>query len=659
VACHARSVSKFQQSFKQMAKLINIDNGGTLTDICIIEGADIWRTKTLTTAFDLSKCLMDGLRKASALIYGVEDIERLLLSTEHIRYSTTQGTNALVQRQGPRLGLIYGGGVSLQDIRNCNPELFDALIADRMQEISSTRDDGAGDDGAKDDGRFDAVRAVSDLAARGANRIIIAFGGDNHTTDEKLLRSALLRAFPPHLLGAVPLLYSHEIAVDDDDVRRSWTAIFNSFLHPAMERFLYSAEQRLRDARAQRPLLIFRNDGQSARVAKTTAIKTYSSGPRGGADGARMLARHYNFSQLISVDIGGTTTDISMIENGEGRQHARGTIEGVPTSFPLTDVTSVGVGGSSIIKVEGGAIRVGPESVGSTPGPACFGLGGTDATITDAFFASGLLDPKSFFGGAMKIDIERAHSAINKTIAGPLNLNVDAAISAMEDAWVGRVAESIKRDITINPDAVLAAFGGGGPFVMCRIAERLGVNKILIPKLAAVFSAFGIGFSNIGHSFQAPLASLDDRSAVRDNLRKQAERAMRAEGIDPSTCLESVNLIVMKSGIDELLPFESVRAASNEKYAVRVSISSPLPHPELAGTFDTATDTAIASGTRTVLLDGKHHELPLYLANEVKANSKASGPAVLEEEYFTCRIDSGWQFQTNSAGDILITRSAS
>lgn len=276
-------------------RLINIDNGGTLTDICVMDGDQIIRTKTLTTPHDLSQCLFDGLRKASEAVYGKEDLETLLLSTAAIRYSTTQGTNALVERKGPRLGLVAGGALAVEQVRSAEgaTDLFDAVIGSRAAVLSDESPEA------------DVVRAVGELAAAGANRIVVSIGGPQREEVEQRLKRKLLRSFPPHLLGALPILYAHEVADDASDVRRTWTALFNAFLHPAMERFLYSAEQKLRDARAQSPLLVFRNDGYAGRVAKTIALKTYSSGPRGGMEGARVLAAHYGLKHLLSMDIGG------------------------------------------------------------------------------------------------------------------------------------------------------------------------------------------------------------------------------------------------------------------------------------------------------------------------------------------------------------------
>lgn len=200
-------------------RLINIDNGGTLTDICVMDGDQVIRTKTLTTPHDLSQCLFDGLRKASVAVYGKEDLEALLLSTNPIRYSTTQGTNALVERKGPRLGLVIGGALTVEQVRSAEgaTDLFDAVIGSRAIALS---------DGAAE---TDIVRAVGELAAAGANRIVVPIGGPQRADIEPRLKRKLLRSFPPHLLGALPILYANEVADDADDARGMWTALFNAF----------------------------------------------------------------------------------------------------------------------------------------------------------------------------------------------------------------------------------------------------------------------------------------------------------------------------------------------------------------------------------------------------------------------------------------------
>ncbi|RQS71641.1 hydantoinase/oxoprolinase family protein [Burkholderia sp. Bp8963] len=637
-------------------RLINIDNGGTLTDICVMDGDKVVRTKTLTTPHDLSQCLFDGLRKASEAVYGTEDLEALLLSTAAIRYSTTQGTNALVERKGPRLGLVVGGALSVAQVQAADGAagLFDAVIGSRAVALSA------------ESLEADVVRAVGELAAAGANRLVVSIGGPDRAEREQRLKRKLLRSFPPHLLGALPILYAHEVADDANDVRRTWTALFNAFLHPAMERFLYSAEQKLRDARAQSPLLVFRNDGHAGRVAKTIALKTYSSGPRGGMEGARVLAAHYGLKHLLSMDIGGTTTDIGVVDERGVRADRRGNVEGVTTSFALCDVVSAGVGGSSIIRADGERIAVGPESVGSAPGPACFSLGGTQATITDAFTLSGLLDPASFFGGKLQLDKARALQAIRTHVADPLKMGDLEVLSAMEGAWVKKVVDSLTAYAAIRPDTTLAAFGGAGALVACRVADAIGVKRVLIPALAAVFSAYGIGFSDVGHSFAAPLAdaSADALAATMDVLFTQASRAMFGEDAAIDDCRLSYTLDATTADgrtVEHALHGPTLPAGLPPDATLSVSLTAVkrMPQAKLDGRFGEAGhQVAITRDTRRVVVDGREVELPLYRVEDQPKGVavRAAGPAVLEEAFFTGRIDAGWHFEINSAGDILVSR---
>ena len=218
-----------------------------------------------------------------------------------------------MERKGPLLGLILGGGLDDGALR-AEPSgdvLLSVLVGARIARLDIDADDAALETAA--------TRAVSELASNGASRIVIAFDHAARETERRIKR-VLLQKFPQHLLGAVPILYSHEMVEDANDIRRTWTALFNAFLHPAMERFLYHAEHKLREYKIRNPLLIFRNDGYSARVAKTIALKTYSSGPRGGAEGAKALAASYGVGHLLSIDVGGTTTDIA---ESARRRHPR------------------------------------------------------------------------------------------------------------------------------------------------------------------------------------------------------------------------------------------------------------------------------------------------------------------------------------------------
>jgi N-methylhydantoinase A len=633
-----------------MGMLINIDNGGTLTDIFATDGDQVYRTKTLTTPFDLSRCIFEGLTKISQLIYGEDGLGTLLSTTDHIRYSTTQGTNALVERKGPRLGLVLTGDLTAEQLKHdsATADLFDALLGDRIVTLDINAETA--------DLERSAVKAVNSLSAASANRVIVAHGGADRNAQETKIKNILLQKFPQHLLGAIPILYSHEVVQDDNDVRRSWTALLNAFLHPAMESFLYNAEHRMRAYKTRNPLLIFRNDGHSARVAKTIAIKTYSSGPRGGMEGTRALASHYGFDHVISMDIGGTTTDISAVSGGDVQQQRRGHVEGVEVSFPLCNVTSAGVGGSSIIKVDDGKIVVGPESVGSAPGPACFGLGGTSATITDVALLTGLLDPKSYFGGELSIDAERARKAITDNVAEPLSLSPEQAALAMQQAWVETVAKELSG---VTEDTILAAFGGAGPMLSCQVAESAGISKIVIPGLAAVFSAYGLGFSDIEHQYEAALESPDELEDCLARLTQRARRGMRAEGFDLEACNITTNLQISGGGRDETVALDDGlpnNLPADAQISVLMEVSKSIPRPQCQGSFGQDAKAAVTNDTRQLLIGEETFECPVYRVEEQPVGATASGPAVLEEAFFSCRVESGWSFEVNDNRDILLRR---
>lgn len=641
-----------------MALEINIDNGGTLTDICIFQGDAVSRAKVVTTPYDLSKCFFDGLKKASAVVYGDENLGRLLEEVDVIRYSTTQGTNALVERKGPRLGLLLCTGSSVAEkMRAEDPEVYEALIGSRVAVIDPAAL-------GSEAGELEVVRLINALTAAGANRIIVSLEGAAFETDEQDLFKIVLRRYPRHLLGAVPILCGSDLTCDLDPVRRTWTAVLNSFLHPAMEKFLYNAENGLRAFRTKQPLLIFRNDGDASRVAKTTAIKTYSSGPRGGMEGMRRFAATYAIDDIVAIDVGGTTTDIGQIRRGKIGSRRRGHVEGIEISFPLTDVLSVGAGGSSVFRVRDGEITVGPDSVGALPGPASFGRGGTEATITDASVLIGLLDPGSYFGGGLHLDIERARAAVLRHVAEPLGLTLEQALLAMLAALEKKIGHDVAAFTAISPDTVLLAFGGAGPLNACGIAEQLGLKRVAIPKMAAIFSAFGIGSCAVAQHYAAVLR---DRSAaglkaVLTELEAKAARDMFAEGAGAGDYTLSRRLVLTAGGVETAVALGddgAFPAAVTTADAVEVEVSAAKAMTGRAPASGRVTRGVAAKpdGSRNLLLaDGAWHSVPLYTLSSLTHGAHAAGPAIVEDEYFTAAVLSGWDFVISDLGDIFLEK---
>ena len=615
-----------------MERLINIDNGGTLTDIVVASGTDFTFTKTLTTPVDLSQCLFDAMTKASAQIYGEANLAGLLHSTQHIRYSSTQGTNALVQRKGPLIGLITDDPTLPGTLArsNATAALFMDLIGARVGIIAA--------DGTPEDVAQQLVAEINRLTTAGAERLVVA---GLSAEREHLFKRTMLKNFPRHLLGSVPILFSREFATDTSRQRQVWSGILNSFLHPTVERFLYSAEHRLRAYKMKNPLLIYRNDGASSRVAKSVALKTYSSGPRGGLEGTRALAEAYGLDYVLMIDVGGTTTDVGAVVNKAIAVDRRGSIQGVDISYEMSDVRSTGVGGSSIIAVRDGEITVGPDSVGAAPGPACFGFGGTSATITDVNLLLGVLDPATYLNGEMALDAERSRAVIIKTVADPLEISVDEALILMEASYSSHLARAFVDLVSLTGDTTVAAFGGGGPMNACSAARIAGVRQVLVPRLAAVFSAYGISFSDIAQSYETNVTGLSDAEidAVRTVMQADAGKDMFQEGHDLSEC-----------ELDW-----STRVEDDEEI-LALKATFRLPHPTIASGEPAAASAAVAVGTRQVRSTPTQIDsVAVYQLDDQKPGAMAAGPAIVEGPFFTARVPLGWTLQVSTAGDLQLT----
>lgn len=637
-----------------MDRLINIDNGGTLTDIVVGSGKDFTFTKTLTTPVDLSQCLFDGMTKASTQLFGEPNLAKLLHSTRHIRYSSTQGTNALIERDGPLIGLITDDAGLVDELRASEESalLFDDLIGDRVGLLPSG--------GEHDVLRTAFVAEINRLTTAGAERLIVAAATLER---EHLYKRAMLKNFPRHLLGSVPVLFSWEFATDTVRSRQIWSGILNSYLHPTVERFLYNAEDRLRAHKIKNPLLIYRNDGASSRVAKSVALKTYSSGPRGGLEGTRALAEAYGLKNVLMIDVGGTTTDVGAVNNSTISTDRHGSVKGVSISYEMSNVHSTGVGGSSVIAIEAGKITVGPESVGAAPGPACFGFGGTQATITDVNLLLGVLDPETYLNGEMFLDAERSRAVITKTIAEPLGISLEEALVRMEEAYSQKMAGAFAHFVEDPEATTVAAFGGGGPMSACSAARIAGVRHVLVPKLAAVFSAFGISFSDIAQTYETNITGMDPDAVdeAKKAMGSKASRDMFQEGHELDDCLLDWRLVTENADgsscpstvySDGLIPSLTV----GQSLILSLKATFALPHPVIEGGVPTDKSEAVASGTRAVRSSATQVDtISVYRLEDQQPGATASGPAIVEGPFFTARVPAGWSLDISAAGDLLLT----
>ena len=631
-----------------MSTLICVDNGGTLTDAIAVRGGRFYRSKAITTPHDLSQCFVESIAALSREIFGETALQRLLDETELIRYSTTQGTNALVQGRdkGPRLGLLLSEGTQAEALLGSPKaqQLFAELVGERVGSVGAETDDAQ------------VIAAVNSLLRKGCNRIVLALDGPDHAARELEFRRVMLRCFPRHFLGAVPLLLAHQLADDPDFGRRGWTALLNAFVHPTMEHFLYHAEGELRRHGMTRPLMVFRNDGNASRVAKTVALKTYSSGPRGGVEGARAYARAYGVARVVSFDVGGTTTDIGTVSAEDIDEMAHGLVEGVPTAFPLCNILSAGIGGSSVLGWNAGRYQVGPESVGAVPGPACFGRGGKRPTITDVYLLGGWFDPQSFFGGRLAIDPELAAEAVREYIAAPAGLDPDAALLALDEAYHRALAEAVAGHARIDDGTLLMAIGGAGPMSACKVAELTGADRVIVPHAAAVFCAYGIGFSDVRYRYEEAIDG--DPAATLQALLQRAGRDVFAEGFDPSGC-ELKRTLIVAGQADRAVDGSQWPETIEPGARLRLEIVRPLQSFPVAEIRPAPARPAATDLRRRCLLpDGSRRELPLYLHDRLQPGAFGEGPALLEDDYATVRVLPGWRFEVTANRDLMLQRSS-
>ncbi|MGD9601148.1 MAG: hydantoinase/oxoprolinase family protein [Gammaproteobacteria bacterium] len=639
-----------------MGFLVNIDNGGTFTDVCISDGTRMVHAKSTTTPHDLTQCFIDAMKRGSRELFGEEDLGRLMRETECLRYSTTSGTNAVVEHKGVPVALLVEAGAE-RDLygavgRYGDSSLWKAMVPNPPSGIA-----------VKGDGTVDSdelTRIVNQLLSIGTQRLVVCL---RTPAAERAVKDALLDRYPRHLLGAIPFLVSTELVEDDDLPRRVATAVINSYLHPGMEHFLYGAENVCKSQHLKRPLLIFRNDGNSARVAKTTAIKTWGSGPRGGLEGSIAYARLYDLDTVLAMDIGGTTTDVSVIRRGEVEQMPYGSVENLPTSFPLPKLQSFGLGGSSIISAKDGVIAIGPESVGAVPGPACFGRGGSHATLTDALLVAGVLDPERYLGGELRLDTARATAAVQSQVGEALGLGPEQAARAIIDAFqqqVGAQLSSILDATGVDRGrTTLLAFGGGGPIIVTGIARAIGVGRVVVPQRAAVFSAFGIGFSHLAHEHQVRLdapaaANLADAKKL---LTSRARRDMAGEGVDPDACEYAYSLWSAQgeSVREEPVTGDALSLTGRADPRLTLKAVYGLPVSSLARDDGLAAGSPAAQGSAKVLLNGAGPQaITVYGDRDLAAGQVATGPCLIKGDYLTCLIDDGWRLRVTRNQDLIL-----
>ncbi len=662
-------------------RTVDIDIGGTLTDGILIDGSKLVCIKVDTTPHDLTVCLFDCLSQGAAQL-GYVDVDAFLEETELIRWSTTITSNVLAECHGPRIGLLVS--------RRHESDLYGAGRESVAVGRIVSRQDILGVEASTSE--TDIMNAVRSLLESGVRRICVSLKGSHRDAEPEIrIKRIIDQQYPDHFLGSVPVLAGSDISKSADDMTRTHCALINAYTHGALAATLFKAEDELREThRYAGTFLVSHSNGGGAGIAKTKAIDTIESGPILGIQGSAHLARMYGIKDIVALDVGGTTAKVSVLRNSEPVQVKPSNFFGIPVELSLPYLRSIALGGGSVVKAAPGQtpeIALGPESMGSFPGPACYGLGGDQATLTDAFVAAGLINPDYFLGGTKPIQLETARKTIDEMVARPLKKTVEEAARGIIHRAFDSVASLIgqaRRELAQGSGRhTLFAFGGNGGLFACGVAEKAEIEEVWLFALGPVFSAFGSSVSDIAHVyerfFQASSFTDDDLARLRrilEEMKAEGVKDLLGEGVKPEKIKYSVELEVSRDGqpaavvacteaalerADALRAhIQSGTGAGSTRWEtelVRLQMKKAMPKPSLVQRHVQGADSSQASkGKRRVAWGSKSGEARIYRWESLEPGNRVEGCAVFEGENSTYFVPEGWALELDRYGNAKVTR---
>lgn len=513
---------------------VGIDVGGTFTDLAALHAdGTVHTSKVLSVATDRAAGVLEALRVAA--LNGSQ--------IAHIAHGTTVVTNLLLERAGARVVACATEGFTdlLELRRQERAALYDLAkhhprpLVEPAQVIAVR--ERITPEGVTialtDEAIAEVIEAVTaQQPDTVAVTLLHAYGDPSH---ERALRNALVAALTEAGLAA-DVVCSHEALPEIREYERMATTVAEAYARPAVRRYLSGLSERLAQHEYPAPRVMTSAGGTlSAHDAASHAAALALSGPAGGVTGAAAIARALGVSRALTIDIGGTSADVGLVDDGEPLVERGGAVAGVPIALPRVLVEAVAAGGGSIAWLDdGGALRTGPMSAGASPGPAAYGRGGERPTVTDAHVVLGTIAPGEWSGG-VHISLERAHAAVD-TIAAPLGVSLERAaeaIIATADATMARALRRVSVERGVDPrDVPLIAFGGGGPLHACGLAERLGMTQVIVPPHAGVLSAVGLA---LAPERREALVSVMQRAdalttAALSALLEQQSQSMRSDG---------------------------------------------------------------------------------------------------------------------------------
>jgi len=546
---------------------LSLDIGGTFTDCVLAWDDQRIEKKSPTTHHDLTEGLVNVIEDiAEDMDQSVSDI---LSEVDSVRYGTTLGTNALIERSGDRVGLItteghedtvkiargfgYGDGLPAAKQKDiAGGDKPDPLVPESQRYALRERIDYKGDVLIEPD--ENEIREITNnLIDDGVRAIaVVLVNSIKNPEHEKLARDIIVEEYPSNVLGSTPVVLSHQVTGGKGEYMRSNATIINAYLHRTMREGLRDMQRVLREHGYEKPIQLVHNDFGMAQLGNTFAIQTVDAGPVAGLGASRQLSEELDTLNLITADMGGTSFDIGLVTDGEINLYEyEPVLERFRINIPMVYMETIGAGGGSIIQYDEtrSSIQVGPDSQGSDPGPACYNRGGRRATTTDVNTVLGYLNPDYFWGGQLELEPRLAERAIQRDIGDPLGKDVEEAAAAAREVIDTKLAQAMFNEISLqghDPRKFsLLAYGGAGPAHACKFAEELGINEIVLPSQAPVLSAAGAGNLDQEHMYeQSVFMELYDGEAqtyfddfeqfnnIVEELQEEGRQDLVIEGFD-------------------------------------------------------------------------------------------------------------------------------
>lgn len=671
--------------------IVGCDVGGTFTDLILHDPAN--------GGLQLAKVPTTTANQAHGVLAAFEKTGRSADGIDLFIHGTTATTNALLERKLAKCGLITTRGFRdvLELGRRTRPNpygligTFVPVIPRDLRHEVTERMDASGNVVAAL--AEDELRAVAKkLLEQGAESVVVHFLHSYANPEHELKAVEIIRSIWPNEYVTA----GHQIIAECREYERGVTAAVNGSVQPILDRYLDKLQAELKSRGLKRQLLVMQGNGGTASSSIVThaAVHTVMSGPASGVIAAASTATAAGYPNVVTYDMGGTSTDVALIQDGVPLVSSELEIEyAMPIHVPMVDVHTVGAGGGSIAHVnEAGLLQIGPKSAGAIPGPICFGRGGVEPTITDANLALGRLNPERLLGVEKSTTLEAVTDALTTQVGGPLNLSGEEAAAAVVRVANDKMAGAI-RLVSLSRghdprDFVLLAFGGAGPLHAAALARELGIPKVLIPARPGLTNALGCLVADLRHDFvrtvnkPLPLLSEADVLGILDAHIEEGQRIVRQENVE----IESVHVFhtadmqfqgqthilnVAVSGKDVKISelhdafakayWNRFRVALPEIKPVLVNLHTavigkrkPFPVDALTSRKTGKTVADAQLNTRRVWFDGGWFETPVYDRDQLPLSSEFDGPAILEQLDATTVVHPGDRVHVDHLGNVIL-----